>query len=186
MYILLVCCLMLLSRVSGVKNITHGVARHLRSVTFPDGSGMGIFFAIGLPINIPNKSIQTSFFFEANYGLPGLANSTDYLDDLPLRKRSLDRRIAYEIIINKLESFGFSGENCLLKMICEVAHQPFTDNGVMGDILRILFTPSSSQDEHLPSSIVEAEYAEDCNDQYKKCPQSPLALISHHDLSIIS
>lgn len=43
--------------------------------------------------------------------------------------------------------------------------------------------PSSSQDENLPSEITEAEYAKDCNNRYKKCPQSPLALIRYHDLN---
>ena len=39
---IVVCYLMWVSRVSGVKNITHGVARHLRSIGFPEGSGMGV------------------------------------------------------------------------------------------------------------------------------------------------
>ncbi|XP_012151391.1 uncharacterized protein LOC105663919 [Megachile rotundata] len=184
MYILVVCYLMWLSRVSGVKNITQGVARHLRSVSFPDGSGMGIFMAIGLPLDIPNKSIQVSFYFEANYGLPDW-NSSYYLDD-HFAKRSLNRRLAYEVIVNKLESLGFSGEGCLQKMICEVANNPLTNNGVIGDVLQILLTPSSSENENLPSKITEAEYMEDCNNQYKNCPQSPLALISHQNLNGIS
>ncbi|XP_053973894.1 uncharacterized protein LOC128886174 [Hylaeus anthracinus] len=179
-YLFLVCCLSRLSSVSGVKNITHGVARHLRSIGFPDGSGMGIFFALGVPIDIPNKSVLFSMYFEANYGLPGEWNSSYYLDEPYYRKRSLDRRMAYDVLVNKLESFGYSGETCLLKMICEVANCPLTNNGVFGDILHILFTPSSSQDEGLPSTITEAEYREDCDSYYEKCPQSPLALISQN------
>ncbi|XP_050585706.1 uncharacterized protein LOC126919960 [Bombus affinis] len=182
MYILVVCYLAWVSQASGVKNITHGVTRHLRSIGFPEGSGMGIFFALGVPIDIPDKSVLFSLYFEANYALPGEWNSTYYSDEPYLKKRSLDRRLTYEILMNKLESFGYSGKNCLLKMICEVTNYPLTSNGVLGEVLQILFTPSSSQNENLPSEITEAEHAKDCNYRYKKCPQSPLALIRRHDL----
>ncbi|XP_076237839.1 uncharacterized protein LOC143181348 [Calliopsis andreniformis] len=169
-----------LSCVSGVKNITHGVARHLRSIGFPEGSGMGIFFALGVPVDIPNKSVLFSLYFEANYALPGEWNSSYYIDEPYFRKRSLDRRLAYDVLVNKLESFGYSGEACLLKMICEVARHPLTNNGVLGDILQILFTPSSSRDEDLSRDIVEAEHMEDCDNRYEKCPRSPLSAISYH------
>ncbi|XP_017794398.1 PREDICTED: uncharacterized protein LOC108575971 [Habropoda laboriosa] len=177
MYIFVVCYLLWISGVSGVKNITHGVARHLRSIGFPEGSGMGIFFALGVPIDIPDKSVLFSMYFEANYGLPGEWNSSYYLDEPYLKKRSLDRRLAYDILTNKLESFGYSGKSCLLKIICEIANYPVTNNGVLGEVLQILFTPSSSLDENLPSEITDAEYVKDCNKHYKKCPQSPLTLI---------
>ncbi|XP_031371215.1 uncharacterized protein LOC116186864 [Apis dorsata] len=144
---------------------------------------MQIFFALGVPVDIPDKSVLFSLYFEANYVLPGEWSSNYYWDESNLKKRSLDRRLAYDILISKLESFGYSGENCLQKMICEVANFPLTNNGVLGDVLQILFTPSSSQDENLPSGITEAEYAKDCNNRYKKCPQSPLALIRYHDLN---
>ncbi|CAL7939734.1 unnamed protein product [Xylocopa violacea] len=180
--VLVVCYLTWISHVYGVKNITHGVSRHFRSIGFPEGSGMGVFFALGVPLDIPEKSVLFSIYFEANYALPGEWNSSYYLEEPYLRKRSLDRRLAYDILMNKLESFGYSGENCLLKMICEVANYPLTSNGVLGDVLQILFTPSSSRDENLPSEIIEAEHAVHCNSRYKKCPESPLALIRRHDL----
>nr|XP_033338423.1 uncharacterized protein LOC117227367 isoform X1 [Megalopta genalis] len=203
----IVCYLSLLSTASGIKNITRGVSRHLRSIGFPEGSAMGIFFALGVPVDIPNKSIIFSFYFEANYGLPGEWNSSYYGDGPYLWKRSLDRQLAYRVLANKLESAGYSGEGCLLKMICETANEPLSNNGVLGDILQILFTlvhihdinnsrivnimrlscnsrgrPSSSQDEDLPSEIVEAEYAEDCANYHAMCPQSPLTLISRYGL----
>lgn len=36
---------------------------------------------------------------------------------------------------------GFNGEECLLKAICETAAEPFAEhNGVLGDIMHIVFT----------------------------------------------
>lgn len=37
-------------------------------------------------------------------------------------------------------SFGYSGDSCLPRMICEIASNPLTNNGVIGDVLQILFT----------------------------------------------
>lgn len=36
---------------------------------------------------------------------------------------------------------GLNGEKCLLKAICETAEEPYTEhNGVVGDIIHIIFT----------------------------------------------
>lgn len=40
----------------------------------------------------------------------------------------------------RFNSFGYSGESCLPRMICEIANDPLTNNGVIGDVLQILFT----------------------------------------------
>lgn len=63
-----------------------------------------IFFALGVPLDIPDKSVLFSLYFEANYGLPGEWSSNYYGDEESnLEKRSLDRRLAYDILISKLE-----------------------------------------------------------------------------------
>lgn len=37
-------------------------------------------------------------------------------------------------------SFGLKGRECLLRTICETAESPLRHNGLMGDILHIIFT----------------------------------------------
>ena len=64
---------------------------------------MQIFFALGVPLDIPGKAVSFSLTLEANYALPGEWNSTYYLNDPHLKKRSLNRRLAYDILMNKLE-----------------------------------------------------------------------------------
>lgn len=39
-----------------------------------------------------------------------------------------------------LSSFGYPGLDCLLKIICEVERFSLKENGVLGDILQIIFT----------------------------------------------
>ncbi|XP_066584778.1 uncharacterized protein [Prorops nasuta] len=176
-YLLIICCSIWLTHGSKVKNITSGVSRHIRSIGFPEGSGMGIFFAIGIPVDIPDKSVSFSFYFEANYGLPSSWNST-YYDEPYYNKRSLDRNLAYSVLEAKFDSLGYSGYECVLRTICEAKEYPLSENGLLGDILRIIFTPSSSQNENLSKRIQKAEKTKNCDAHYKACPISLFGLIS--------
>ncbi|KAG4071329.1 hypothetical protein HA402_004033 [Bradysia odoriphaga] len=55
-------------------------------------------------------------------------------------RRFIDRKIVFNVIENKLISYGFS-KACLLRAICEVASIEYGyNNGVFGDIFHILFT----------------------------------------------
>ncbi|EFN73786.1 hypothetical protein EAG_06428 [Camponotus floridanus] len=176
----LLMCFMKSARVLGVKNITHGISRHIRSIGFPEGSTLGIFFALGIPLDIPDKSISVAFYFEANYGLPNEWNSTYFYEEDYYTKRSLSRQLVYKMLINKMERLGYSGLDCLLRMICEATRYSLSENGLLGDILQIILTPSTSRSENLPNEIIEAEYGQQCDQRYKKCSMNPLDLISYY------
>ncbi|XP_014471279.1 PREDICTED: uncharacterized protein LOC106742634 [Dinoponera quadriceps] len=137
-----------------------------------------ILFAVAIPVDIPGKSIAVSLYFEANYGLPWEASQ--FYGENYYAKRNLDRRLVYEASVQKLESLGYPGLDCLLRTICEAAKYPLSENGVLGDILQIVFTPSSSRNENLPDEIVEAEREQHCDRRYKKCPVNPFDLVSSH------
>ncbi|KAF7997911.1 hypothetical protein HCN44_009309 [Aphidius gifuensis] len=140
---------------------------------------MGIFFAIGLPIDIPDKSVSLSFYFEANYKLPNNKTANNFYDYL--QDKNFNRKFAYDVIQNKLENAGYPGKKCLLRAICEASIAPLINNGIIGDILHIIFTPSSSYNENLPDDIVNAERKTECANQYCECPISLLDLISHFE-----
>ncbi|XP_014207340.1 uncharacterized protein LOC106638598 [Copidosoma floridanum] len=163
------------------KSLKHIVSRHIRSLDFPSASGMGIFFAIAIPIDIPDKSVSLSFYFEANYGLPSFNESTNAANGTTaqFKKRSVDRRLVYDVIWNKLERSGYPGKACLSRAICEAAGFPFERSGLVGDIVRIIFTPSSSLEEPLHPEIEESERASSCSRYREECPISILDLISH-------
>ncbi|XP_044577641.1 uncharacterized protein LOC123260551 [Cotesia glomerata] len=161
---------------SRVKNVTLAVSRHIRSITYPQGSGMGIFFAISVPLDLPEKSVSMAFYFEANYRLPNDKNMTDCYECY--QEETINRKFAYDIIESKLENAGYPGRKCLLRAICEAALNPVTENGLVGDIIHILFTPSSSKEENLSQEIVDAESNCSCTDY--DCPMSLLDIISHY------
>ncbi|KAJ8688561.1 hypothetical protein QAD02_024356 [Eretmocerus hayati] len=159
------------------NKLSNRLTRHIRSLGFPSGSGMGMFFAVSIPVDIPNRSVSMSWYFEANYPLP---TANDTLIYAPIReKRSPDRSVFYEVLQNKLESFGYPGRACLLRTICEAAKFPFTHNGLLGDFIRILFTPSTSlRDDLLHPELEAAEFMQDCKSFNKVCPVSLLDAIS--------
>ncbi|KAH0951648.1 hypothetical protein HN011_011229 [Eciton burchellii] len=129
--------------------------------------------------DIPDKSVSLSFYFEANYGLPYEWNSSYFDEGSHFAKRSLSRQLIYRVFMSKMESLGYPGLDCLLKTICDVARFSLRENGVLGDILQIVFTPSMSRNENLPSQITEAEQEQNCNQRYKRCSVNLLDLISH-------
>ncbi|XP_020297652.1 uncharacterized protein LOC109862128 [Pseudomyrmex gracilis] len=125
-----------------------------------------------------------SFYFEANYGLPSEWNSTYYYyDGSYFEKRSLSRQLIYSLFTNKLESLGYPGQDCLLKVICQAAKYALSENGVLDNILKIiLFTykPFTSRSEELPNEITQAEHEQLCDQRYENCSLNPLDLISHY------
>lgn len=62
-----------------------------------------IFFAIGIPVDIPDRSVTFSFYFEANYVLP-TDDKINYFGNYSLDK-SIDRRMAYGIFTRQMERY---------------------------------------------------------------------------------
>ncbi|XP_044577396.1 uncharacterized protein LOC123260389 [Cotesia glomerata] len=138
--------------------------RQLRELTYPDDSEMGLFFALAIPLDDPvaTKAMSVAFFFEANYGL---VRDQESLASRARKQRAafsdhklLTRATVYSILESKFEALGLPGRACLLRSICETSKLSVDrDNGLIGDLLRILLTPSSSANENLPTEYVLAE-----------------------------
>jgi hypothetical protein len=81
-----------------------------------------------------------------------------------------------------LSKEGKNGRQCLLRTICEVAETPLRHNGIIGELLEALFTPS----EH---EIIHSDYRDarkaglhhvDCIQMYPQC------ILGHGILDTIS
>ncbi|XP_031844062.1 uncharacterized protein LOC116431986 [Nomia melanderi] len=153
--------------------------RPIRALTFPEESTSGLFFALAVPLEDPYKSISLANFFEATYTLP-----TNASDELPWteierarrKRRSLDRATVYQAVANKFISYGYQGHECLLRAICETSEHSLRHNGLIGDILHVIFTPTSSRHEELPQDILQAEVAGRNGGCSKYQPQCPVGL----------
>ncbi|XP_023313157.1 uncharacterized protein LOC108910280 [Anoplophora glabripennis] len=151
---------------------------------FPPGSPyMGIFVAVAIPLN--NRGLADVFFsmnFEASYSLP--QNQTQFVFP-PIITDTVTRKFVYNMVESNIQSYGVPGKPCLLRAICEAAEFSTQSTGVLGDLLHILLTPSSSKNDDPMIDYAEAEeYGKNkkhCKKYSKKCSLSVLNLVSKLD-----
>ncbi|KFB43309.1 AGAP002973-PA-like protein [Anopheles sinensis] len=82
------------------------------------------------------------------------------------------RKQLYEMLERGWSQWGHDGHACLLRAVCEVAETPLKHNGLIGEIIDVIFTPS-------PTDGLDAEYhlaqvhglrRLNCFQLYPKCP----------------
>ncbi|XP_058983239.1 uncharacterized protein LOC131804412 [Musca domestica] len=116
------------------------------------------------------------------------ADSNGSRETLSLMKTTgVYRWIIYRAIEIALNNSALPGQICLLRSICEHAAVPFDyRSGLLGEILHIILTPSTSEDDSTNSSAnkvySEAESqgksGEDCSILYGECSKPPMEFIS--------
>ncbi|XP_068147006.1 uncharacterized protein [Drosophila tropicalis] len=94
----------------------------------------------------------------------------------------LTRSNIYHILKDKFERSGFPGEPCLLRLICEIGLSELGEfNGVLGSLMHVVFSPSTSEPEGLPLRYYQAEHDgwhDNCHYYKGNCRESLLDLIS--------
>ncbi|XP_050350349.1 uncharacterized protein LOC126773436 [Nymphalis io] len=165
--------------------------RQRRYLLFTPSTQWGVFATVSVPL--PTDSlVSVAWFFEANYY--NVDNAT-YLEPLlgdidapSLRhlrtsresNQFLTRRNFYIFIENMLERHGYP-RLCLLRAICENSSQ-FLHNGILGDLLHLILTPSTSiSEDDIEDLYYEAEYwgmENKCDDYTILCPINPIERIS--------
>ncbi|XP_038221843.1 uncharacterized protein LOC119839565 [Zerene cesonia] len=166
--------------------IVNGHEVQKRGLIFPPTSLYGTFVAIAVPLDIPDKNVFVSYNFESNYSV--LSNITEIdevlFPNLPVisrHSRSITRELAYTVLETKFKENGLNGRDCLLRNICEAADTPLHHNGLLGHIMHIIFTPSSSKEEGIDDVYYEAELdgqKGDCDKYYEACPISLFDMIT--------
>ncbi|KAH8261466.1 hypothetical protein KR044_009610, partial [Drosophila immigrans] len=98
------------------------------------------------------------------------------------RRELLSRSNIYHILMDKFKRSGFAGESCLLRLICEInAAELGEGNGVLGSLMHVIFSPSTSEPEQLPLRFYQAEHdgwQDHCHYYEGNCGKSLLQLIS--------
>ncbi|XP_017061499.1 uncharacterized protein LOC108101598 [Drosophila ficusphila] len=95
----------------------------------------------------------------------------------------MSRTNFYIMLKDKLERTGYPSESCLLRLICETNASTLGQvNGLLGSIVHIIFSPSSSSDENLDKVYYQAEWDGhrhgDCSSYARHCEENVLDLIS--------
>ncbi|XP_068622862.1 uncharacterized protein [Battus philenor] len=174
------------------QNNDDGKGRHRRYLLFTPNTQWGVFATVSVPLKA-GSLVNVAWFYEANYY--NVANASylePLLGDIEFPSRSqrsasvpsniLTRSRLYIFIETMLEQHGYPGRSCLLRAICEGTTSHFLHSGVLGDVLYLILTPSSSMSEdEIEDMYYEAEYygmEEKCLRYSRNCPSSPLEFIS--------
>ncbi|KAK7081199.1 hypothetical protein SK128_010636 [Halocaridina rubra] len=118
-----------------------------------------------------------------NYPGGGYSSYSSYDPHSPYSKRSLDsqRKAGFDVIQNALENFGLPGKSCLLRAVCEVAEEPVSHLGLMGDVLNLFLAAGYGEGSDDMAEYIKAEELGrregECGDQYSECPMPLSALL---------
>lgn len=116
--------------------------------------------------------------------------SRKYGDESGKLLRDSSRRVAYELIeyfwerwlgsnpkiwrwiIELFYRDGKNGQECLQRTICEAAESPINHNGLLGEILQLLFTPNEGEnvDQDYMDAKKAGEHGVDCLKLFPDCP----------------
>ncbi|XP_014095730.2 uncharacterized protein [Bactrocera oleae] len=155
--------------------------RSKRFLIYPQQAPTRLVFIIGvgIPADLEYESLTVGYALKAQFLLP--INATNYrentfypeyksqynatyhvnLDRYGWESRSSKLRWnLYSCIAQRLDSYGYSGTECVLKAICEASSLSFQRlHGVFEQIMHILLSPSSSVDQATSQSVqyIEAE-----------------------------
>ncbi|KAH8348218.1 hypothetical protein KR084_005505 [Drosophila pseudotakahashii] len=143
------------------------------------------------PILMGNDWEESYLTYNTTGGVDSSSRSFSSVEDnnstnLQRTSRSLpimSRTNFYIMLKDKLERSGYPGDACLLRLICEANASTLGQvNGLLGAMVHILFTPSSSRDENLDEDYYQAEWDGhrygDCSSYGTQCQESVLDLIS--------
>lgn len=188
--------------------ISEASSRQKRFLLFPRGAPTRLQFVtgFGIPLPLEKESITAGYVLRTQYFLP--YNVTQFYPDfagtnpitkaslaagMPLVKRSIaeeetdkdeSRWIFYKSLEGILASRNFEGKSCLLRAICEhgSGSQFGFFSGILGEVLHILMTPSTSSVEVEGNEYLAAERAgndgEPCSFLYNECNTSILDFFS--------
>ncbi|XP_038106918.1 uncharacterized protein LOC6031218 [Culex quinquefasciatus] len=143
-----------------------GVAKLLVGFVAPVRWGHTLRRLLNMAINI-----------QANYAIPAAiiwphpeSIFKNRLNEGSYEDRS--RAQLYQLMERMFHNFGRKGRECVLRTICEVAESPLKHNGMIGEILDVVFTPYDSDDieEVYHQAKLNGASGLDCVETYKDCP----------------
>ncbi|XP_053671209.1 uncharacterized protein LOC128721478 [Anopheles nili] len=170
----------------GCPNSTVPLNRTKRLISYPINGGLAkLLIGVLVPIRFHHplpRSLNCAFNLQANYII-----RPDIIFPRPesvFQNRKLDdytdptsRQQLYVVLEQALRmAFWTKGRKvareCLLRTVCEVADTPLSHNGLVGEVLDVIFTPQES-DALPPEFLLARRYGAnglDCARVYSACP----------------
>ncbi|PNF33877.1 hypothetical protein B7P43_G06736 [Cryptotermes secundus] len=147
-----------------------------------------MIMGFGLPILIQDQSLTMGTVVKFLYGVP--TNSSVYLDSVFNRERRSVSKTSRWDIYSMLEAacsrLGLDGRACVLRAICEAADTTLQHNGLAGEVLHVLLTPSTTTEarrtymdsEYYAAERLGTEISGNCHLLYSECEVGLLDFIS--------
>ncbi|CAO1423350.1 unnamed protein product [Diamesa hyperborea] len=153
---------------------------------------------IGIPLDLEDEAVTLGIVLKAQYFLPENADQLkpiyypgifDNFTPVNYEKQNdtrASRWLVYDGFAKLLDTKGFNGRACVLRGICESAETKFTHHsGLFGELLHIVFTPSTTTDPITTPAhhdYVEAEQLgkrdEACSEIFNQCKKSVLDIFT--------
>ncbi|XP_063701688.1 uncharacterized protein LOC134831799 [Culicoides brevitarsis] len=149
------------------------------------GGSIRMVCGILVPTFIPKwQNINMLVNWSVGFNMP--TNANEWLQKFSgnanwaVTKRSMDviekgddtRQRFYNFIEKEFARFGSKGHECLLRTICEVAEAPITHNGLIGELMQLVFTPGDDEQVNIEYKLAKKAgyHGADCQELYHECP----------------
>ncbi|XP_029158776.1 uncharacterized protein LOC114931032 [Nylanderia fulva] len=146
-------------------------------IVYPFGGTIKLIVGYAVPVQISGRTLVYGQNFQFQYTMPPNATFfTKFFENSSRRRRENvnwdERMTIYRLLEEGFDRRGIDGRECMKKSICEAAIAPLEDEGLVGELLHLLFTPQGNNSS-LNSEYLEAlEFGRknyDCSLIYKSC-----------------
>ncbi|XP_052890532.1 uncharacterized protein LOC128298788 [Anopheles moucheti] len=170
------------------EDTTERLERAKRWLNYPINGGLAkIVLGFVVPIRFHHplpRVIVNTYNLQANYRIP--ANIIYPQPESVFKNRELhptpvsrarpaidqSRRQFFALLEQGLSRWDRNGRACLLRAVCEVAATPLKHNGLIGEIIDVIFTPAPT-DPLDPDYLLAQSHGlqgRDCTELYPACP----------------
>ncbi|XP_033338282.1 uncharacterized protein LOC117227276 [Megalopta genalis] len=147
-------------------------------LVYPFGGNYKLLIGIAIPVQLSGRTLVYGQNIQFQYSLPDNATFfTNFFEGSSRRRRNVDwneRTAVYDILESELDRRNIDGKSCLKKNICEAAATPLEDEGLIGELLHLLFSPDHGSESNMDQEYLDAAAAgrrhEDCSMIYPSCP----------------
>ncbi|XP_055546684.1 uncharacterized protein LOC129731009 [Wyeomyia smithii] len=122
------------------------------------------------------RSLNCAVNLQANYVIPAsiIWPVPEHVFKERLNNNFVDnsRPQLYQVLEHMIDSWGRHGRSCILRTICEVAETPLSHNGMFGEILDVIFTPSGTDvmDDDYKLARKYGLHGVSCSKAFNECP----------------
>ncbi|XP_076283262.1 uncharacterized protein LOC143210357 [Lasioglossum baleicum] len=176
--------LLLCLGMDGISSRVGEQAREKRQLLYPPplvnpfGGTFKLLIGVAVPVQIPGRTLVYGQNIQFQYSLPDNATFfTNFFEGLSRRRRNAgwnERAAVYDILKSELDRKGIDGKSCLKRDICEAAATPLKDEGLIGELLHLLFSPDDGNVLDMDQEYLDATAAgrrhENCSTIYSLCP----------------